>query len=181
MGKNNLEDIKRDIMASYYHLCSTNEKPRHEYCPPGNDICCNLELFEHPAPLHPDVQKYILPIYEDLSREDILQRCLGGHTQNTNESFNSTIWRFIPKHLHSGLKIIEIAPYLAAGLFNEGYASILQTMSTLEIIIGKQSKTYADKIDDHRVIRQERRSSLMTKEARKARKEEIKTTFSKSV
>lgn len=133
----------------------------------------NLELLEHPAPLHLDVQKYILPIYEDLSREDLLQRCLGGYTQNTNESFTSAVWRFTPKHLHSGMKIIEIAAYLAAGLFNQGYASILQTMSTSEIIIGKQSKTYADKIDEHRVVRQERRSSLMTKGGSKSTKRRI--------
>ncbi|KYQ55491.1 hypothetical protein ALC60_05553, partial [Trachymyrmex zeteki] len=59
-------------------------------------------------PLHPDVQKHILPIYENLSKEDLLQRCLGGYTQNANESFNSTVWRLAPKHLHCGLKIIEI-------------------------------------------------------------------------
>lgn len=155
-------------------------KIRDEYCPPGADSWCKWQKaqtidanFEHPAPLHPDVQKHIFPIYEDLSQKDLLQRCLGGHTQNANESYNSTVWRFAPKHLHSELKIVEIAAYMAAGLFNEGYTSILQTMNTLEIIIGKQSKTYADNIDEHRVIRQERRSSLTTKEACKARREQL--------
>lgn len=177
---NNVEDMKKAIMATYYHMCSTNENPKHEFCPPGADSWCKWQKaqvieanFEHPTPLHPDVQKHILPIYEDLSQEDLLQRCLGGHTQNANESFNSTVWRFAPKHLHSGLKIVQIAAYMAAGLFNEGYTSILQIMNRLEIIIGKQSKTYADNIDKHRVIRQERCSSLATKEARKARRQQL--------
>ncbi|XP_076221633.1 uncharacterized protein LOC116431900 [Nomia melanderi] len=177
-----VENMKKAIMASYYHLCSTKKNPSHEYCPVGNDSWCkwqkalatgaNLDLIEHPAPLHPDVQKHILPIYEDLSEENLLERCLGGHTQNNNESFNSTVWRFAPKHLHSGIKIIEIAAYLAAGLFSEGYASVLRTMSALNIVIRKQTKTYADKIDEQRIIQQERRTSLITKEARKARREQ---------
>lgn len=41
----------------------------------------------------------------------------------------------------------------------------------LDIIIGKQCKSYADNMDEQRVIRQERRSSLTTKETRKALKE----------
>jgi len=98
---------------------------------------------------------------------------LGGHTQNANESFNSTVWRLAPKHMHSGLKIIEIAAYLAAGIFNEGYASILRVMNTLRLIIDKQTKIYADNADKRRMQRQEWRSFLETKEARKTRKEQL--------
>ncbi|GFX33519.1 uncharacterized protein TNCV_1931861 [Trichonephila clavipes] len=52
-----------------------------------------------------------------------------GHTQNANESFNSTIWRLSPKHLHSGVKIVELSSYLAVGLFNEGNSSLLMVMN----------------------------------------------------
>jgi len=41
---------------------------------------------------------------------DLLERSLSGHTQKL--SFNSTVWHSAPKHLHSGIKIIEIA-YIA--------------------------------------------------------------------
>jgi len=64
---------------------------------------------------------------------------LGGHTQNANESLNTTVWRLAPKHLHSGLKIIEIA-FLAAGIFNEGYSSILRVMDALKLQIGSLAK-----------------------------------------
>ena len=56
--------------------------------------------------MHPDVNKHILPIYKDLSKDDLLKRCLVGHTQNANESFHSTAKRFTPEYLHSGLKTI---------------------------------------------------------------------------
>lgn len=93
---------------------------------------------------------------------------MGGHTQNANESFNSTVWRLTPKHLHAGLKIIEIA-----GTFNKGYNSILRIVKKLEITIGKQAIIYATQVDECRVQRQEQRSYLSTKEARKARKEQL--------
>ncbi|TGZ51183.1 Uncharacterized protein DBV15_11040, partial [Temnothorax longispinosus] len=89
---------------------------------------------------------------------NLLERCLGGHTQNANESFNSTIWRLAPKHVHSGVKIIEISAYIAAGVFNEGYTSILRIMNTLGIIVGTQSKAFAEKTDEARKTRQNRMS-----------------------
>lgn len=104
---NSVEDMKRDVMATY-HMCSTDENPRHEYCPPGADSWCkwqktkatstDFQLLGHPALLHPDVQKHILPIYNDLSQQEILIRFLGSHTQNANESFNSTVWHLTLKH-----------------------------------------------------------------------------------
>jgi len=178
---NSVEDMKKAIMATYYHMISTDENPRHENCPVGVDSWCTWQQAKalgnepeaHPAPLHPDVQKEILPIYEDLSRDELLTRCLGGHTQNANESFNSTVWRLPPKHLHSGLKVIEVAGFLAVALFNEGNSAFLMLMNKLQIVVGSQSFNYAQQMDELRVKRQNRRSALETKEARKARKEEM--------
>ena len=56
-----------------------------------------LKSFKHPPlVIQPDIEQLILLIYEDLSRDDLLIKCLGGHTQNANESFNATV--------HSGVK-----------------------------------------------------------------------------
>lgn len=173
-------DMKKSIMATLYHYCSTDENPKHENCPAGADSWCEwrkaeatgqLENYKHPAPvIKPDIEKHLTSIYEDLSNEDLLTRCLGGHTQNSNESFNSTVWRIAPKHLNSGFKIVQIAAYLATGIFNEGYTAILLTMQLLEINIGQQCKMFADYYDAQRVTREERRRSSMTKEARTARR-----------
>ncbi|XP_071582033.1 uncharacterized protein [Temnothorax nylanderi] len=171
--------MAKAVMATYYHLCSTNEKPRHENCPEGADSWCKWRVaetadkhFDHPPALHPDVQKHLLPIYEDLSRKDLLERCLGGHTQNANESFNSTVWRLAPKHLNSGINIIEITAIIASGVFNESYYAILKLMELLDIKIGQQCKFFADTYDAEQVTRQERRSLSSTKEARIARRQE---------
>lgn len=89
-------------MATYNHIFSTKKHPQHENCPIGVDSWCkwqkSVALNQDPldvdlAPLlGKEMKKHLLPIYEDLSKDDLLERCLGGHTQNTNESFNATVW-----------------------------------------------------------------------------------------
>ncbi|KAG8234020.1 hypothetical protein J437_LFUL013855 [Ladona fulva] len=114
-----VEDMKRGIMATFYHLSSANENPRHRNCPPGADSRCKWqtaqalgENFENPPPLNSEVQERILPIYEDLSRDD----------------------------LHVG------------------------------VIISQQSNYFANKHNNRRINRQERRSFEPTKEGRSVRK-----------
>lgn len=91
---NSVEDMKKAIMAALGHLSSTNKNPKHDKCPAGADSWCKWckaeaagteKDFNHPPPLYPDVLKHLIPIYEDLSRDDLLIRYLGGHTQNSNE------------------------------------------------------------------------------------------------
>ena len=50
----------------------------------------------------------IKPVYADLTKADILQKCLHGLTENPNESFNSTIWEKAPKTVYCGLDTLEI-------------------------------------------------------------------------
>lgn len=179
---NSVEDMKNDIMATFKHVFSSKENPDHESCPSGADSWCKWQkaiargqdpsLVDLSPPLNPSLKEHLLPIYEDLSRDDLLTRCLGGHTQNANESFNSTVWLMTPKHLHSGFKIIEIAAFIAAGIFNEGYSSTLKIMNNLDIQIGTQCKIFVENVDRDRIARQNRRSLNESKEARLARKQQ---------
>jgi len=81
------------------------------------------------------------------------------------------VWRLAPKHLHCGSKIIEIAAYLAGGMFNDGYSFILRVMNDLQLPIGRECQIFADEYDAHRVKRQNRRSLNSSKEAKTAQKE----------
>ncbi|GFY08045.1 uncharacterized protein TNCV_1354621 [Trichonephila clavipes] len=76
--------------------------------------------------------------------------------------------RLPPTQLHSGLKIVELASYLAAGLFNEVNSSLLMVMNEAGIVVGMQSFNYAEPMDNQCVSQQNRRSSLESKEGRKA-------------
>lgn len=115
-------EMKKEIWATFYHKCSTDENPQHQNCPAGEVSWCKwrkaeavgeLHDFHHDKPpLTAETQKVIKSIYEDLTQDDLLIRCLGAETQNNNESINLLIWTFAPKHLHSGSKIVEIATFL---------------------------------------------------------------------
>ncbi|XP_032676769.1 uncharacterized protein LOC116846694 [Odontomachus brunneus] len=179
---NSVTDMRKAIFATLDHYCSSDESPRHDNCPPGADSWCKwrqaearneLSTYQHEARVIDNkIEKHIRPIYEKLSTEDLLTRCLGGHTQNSNESFNTTMWRLNPKHLHSGKKIVELSAYIAAGMFNEGYSSVLMIMQLLGLKIGQQCKMFADNVDNRRIARQDKRHSLNSKEARTARRME---------
>jgi len=96
---------------------------------------------------------------------------LGAETQNNNESLNSLIWTFAPKHLHSGLKIVEIVTFLAVMIFNEGFQTILKTIS-MGCKIGCEAQAYVHHRDQARIDRSERRSSDFAKQARIEAREE---------
>ena len=50
----------------------------------------------------------------------ICRKGVSKQRQNNNESLNSLIWLFASKHMHSGLKIVEIVTFFAMNIFNEG-------------------------------------------------------------
>ncbi|KAK0157288.1 hypothetical protein PV328_011046 [Microctonus aethiopoides] len=81
---------------------TTDDDPKHDNCPVGADSWRKWKKAEalgtkppvHPKPLHHDVQKAILPIYKDLSRDDLIERCLEADNrriirQNRRSSVNS--------------------------------------------------------------------------------------------
>lgn len=98
--KDSVKDMRDAIWAAYYHKISTDAEPQHTNCPAGADSWCkyrqseatnSLTDYKHPA-LSEEAKEILKPIYEDLTHDDLLERCLGGLTQNNNESFNSCVW-----------------------------------------------------------------------------------------
>ena len=61
----------------------------------------------------------------------LMERCVGGFTQNNNETYNQLIWKITPKIVPCGSKIVEIAAYSAASVFNKGTALLLYYMSAM--------------------------------------------------
>jgi len=95
------------------------------------------------------------PIYEDLTTDELLERCLGANTQNNNESFNSCVWNIAPKHKFVGKKTLEIAVFSAACIFNEGFLPILKVLEVMGVQIGPQARLYVDSVNDMRLHRAE--------------------------
>jgi len=87
--------MKNAVWAVYYHNISNDKNPQHSYCPEGKKSWCKwrvaeaegtLKSFQHKPSLSEAVQAAIKPVFEALSTDDLMTRCLGGNTQNSNES-----------------------------------------------------------------------------------------------
>ncbi|XP_011882790.1 PREDICTED: uncharacterized protein LOC105570297 [Vollenhovia emeryi] len=178
-NKDSAEDMKTAIWATLKHKSSTDTNPQHDSCPPGDDSWCTwqkakaqgkLAEYSHKPALSDYVLSAITPIYEELSSENLLQRCIGGFTQNNNESLNALIWSFAPKRVFSGAKTVEIASYLGASIFNEGYASLLKMMHMMNIIIGPNAVALCTEVDDTRISIADARSFEASKEGRVERR-----------
>ena len=66
-----------------------------------------------------DVKDFLRPIFEDLSKEELLKECFHGKTQNVNESFNNIKWLTYPKTVFVNKKSIELGENYAILQLNE--------------------------------------------------------------
>ena len=176
---NSVDDMYKAVWATLYHKTSTDKSPKHHYCPEGADSWCtwqkskannNLDQYIHKTPLHKDVVVAITPIYEDLSDKELLKKCLGGFTQNNNESFNALVWKFAPKTLSSEAVIVHLAAYLATILFNDGHTGLLRILEHLNVKIGPTAAAYRDKQDALRISAADRKAQAATYEGRLRRR-----------
>jgi len=117
-----------------------------------------------------EVFSAVKPIYEELSNDDLLTHCLGGFTQNSNGSFNSTVWSLAPKSTSSGKVVLEIATDIAVCIFNDGLSSVMEIMKILGMTIGPNCYNFCLEVDAQRVKYAERSLTDAAKEGRSSAK-----------
>ena len=118
--KNDVPAMKNAILATLYHAVSTDTKPQHQLCPKGGTSWCFYQaaLSQNRKPeshtkcvgtaIKPEFLKFLLPIYERLTSEDLLRRCTG-LTQNANESLHSVIWKKCSKNSAPTISRVQLA------------------------------------------------------------------------
>ncbi|KAL7296829.1 hypothetical protein TKK_0010226 [Trichogramma kaykai] len=133
-----------DIWATFFHKRSTDANPQHHLCPPGAQSWCKwlkalaqstLNKFIHKSSIPPAIMDYIKNIYEDLSKTELLEKCVGAYSQNANEFLNHLLWKYVPKKQWSGGTILNIGAFIAVSTFNDGkiyQAEVQKTMSSKE-------------------------------------------------
>ncbi|XP_062518896.1 uncharacterized protein LOC134194016 [Corticium candelabrum] len=151
-----LEAMKKAIWATYYHRSSTDEKPQHHFCPDGEDTWCkynkDASTYTHHDVIPHPISDLIKPAYEELTKDELLKKCLHGGTSNANEGFNNLLWRIAPKSEFSGLPTLELSSYLAVLKFNDGESSVARVLARGGGgEIGKFSMVTARKKDERRV------------------------------
>jgi len=176
-NSDSVEKMRNEIWSTLYHKMSTDENPQHEKCPVGVDSWCSwqrskalgtLATYEHKSPMHEDVFKAIQPIYKELSSDNLLSRCLGAYSQNSNESFNAVVWSIAPKMMSSGKTIVDIATDVAVITFNEGLSGLFAVYDALGLTVGPNMYEFCVGSDANRVKVAEHRMSDIAKEARRS-------------
>ncbi|GFS51125.1 uncharacterized protein TNCV_3532441 [Trichonephila clavipes] len=172
-NKTCLSDMQKAIWAVYFHIRSSDEEPLHSFCPVGPNSWCkyqnqvvegSVETFRHSNKLPVAVMDAIKPVFNDLSQPKLLQKCLGGKTQNNNESINSLIWKLCPKTLGCGRNIVEISTNEAIVIFNDGNQGRLKIMQSLGLTVGQFAHKFVTLINIKRIQTAEVHFNLCTKE-----------------
>ncbi|GFT88794.1 uncharacterized protein TNCV_906311 [Trichonephila clavipes] len=92
------------------------------------------------------------PVFADLSHPALLKKCLGGKTQNPNESLNSLIWKFCPKTIGSRLQIAEIAANLETSVFNDGNQILITILEKFGLKINRNVCVPLAERDNRRIF-----------------------------
>lgn len=116
----NVKTIRNAAMATYFHAISTDDRPLHDLCPVGEDSWCDVNGAKEegmpgmstgirngenvdiniPENLQLDTRR----IYEDLTKTEILEKCLTvkGRALILSERFHSKIWNKISETKNYG-------------------------------------------------------------------------------
>ncbi|GFX50342.1 uncharacterized protein TNCV_338771 [Trichonephila clavipes] len=157
---------------------STDDEPIHWFCPTNPNTWCkynaainnNLQNYKHKPSVAKAVQDVIKPVFADLSHPALLKKCLGGKTQNPNESLNSLIWKFCPKTIGSRLQIAEIAANLETSVFNDGNQILISILEKFGLKINRNVCVSLAERDNRRIFTSRQRCLQSSFEARRAKK-----------
>lgn len=138
--------MKNDIFASVYHSASTDQNPTHAFCPKGSSSWCfyqkALSMKKTPGdhssnvktPINAVCFEKILPLYQRLSDDSLLERCRRCLTQNANESLHSIIWNRCSKKNYCGKERVKFADLMGVCEYNVGsHKTLTEVMSQLNI------------------------------------------------
>ena len=124
----------------FYHSCSHDKNPQHDYCPKDIDTWCpynravaegRTTVHDKPPRVPPHLAEFVKVCWEKFCDPDFLQTCVLGATTNPNESFNSLVWKYCRKTDFSGPEIVHMATNLATLTFNKGMCSLIPLFELL--------------------------------------------------
>ena len=141
----NKENMKKAIHAAFFHCASSKDNNYHVHCPDGPQSWCKFKKdkanstneYKAGPGLPKDVLKVVKPVFERLSEDSLLDKCLDGKTQNQNESLNGVIWDNLPKTVFVGSDTLHLGIYNAVATFNIGCQASLNILKEAGIEPGK--------------------------------------------
>ena len=141
----NLAQMKKPIHGTLFHVASSAKNNYHTHCPTGENSWCHyqsdkvtgLKTYKPGPGLAIEVIKHVKPIFNDLSKDELFEKCLHGKTQNQNEAFNGLIWERLPKSTYVALPSMKLGTYDAIAHFNIGKKCSCLIYEKLAIIPGR--------------------------------------------
>ena len=125
------------------------------------------ELYVDKPGLPIAVRNDIFHIFQDLSSEELLKKCLHGRTQDNNGTLNNIIWTRLPKNVFVGWYTFQIGVSSAVLSFNSGSHGLLDVFRQLNIVVGCFTKMFRVKSDMTRIKKMKRKMSAEGKRIRK--------------
>ena len=138
--------MRKSVTATLMHNTNFDDpEARHRYCPKNIDNWCKYQkdilIGEKTDKDHVNlpvaIKKEVEPIFKNLGSEALLSRCLGGLTQNNNESLNALIWKKCPKDVYVSRNIIEIGMAAPVLELNNGTQGIRKLYENSGLHFGK--------------------------------------------
>jgi hypothetical protein len=158
-----VDEARANIQATLMHCCATDDVASHLKCPPGEASWCFWKKAqakgEKPAPhkkmigtpLDTEIAKKIFVVYMRLTEKNLLERCLKGLTQNSNESLHSCIWCQLPKVRFFSMYRFNHGAAQAVLIFNQGLSAVTQQLDMLGWGQGELSRSIQQRKDKKRV------------------------------
>ena len=169
--------MKKNVMALLSHTILRGDLAvQHRYCPTGKKSWCawqrdkelGTSVYNSKDCLPEVFMDLLKPIFNDLSSEVLLKRCVLGVTQNPNESINSLVWLRCPKHKFNGAKIVKSAAAAAILQFNGGATMSASLMKEMGTPANESSFTKLEKKNNERIKMAEKAGDEKEKRKRAA-------------
>ncbi len=161
-NKGNLEGMRNAILAIYNHMIIDEEaelKEQHALCPQDEDTWCrywqstvdNTCTYSETKRLPSVFRAELKPIFNRLSDDALLKRCLLGVTQNQNEALHGVLWGQCPKIKFCGKRKVVIAACQTVSRSNIGASSLADIMKVCSIHPGHHTMRALRKADKDRL------------------------------
>ena len=137
-----LYQMKKAIAAILWHSTNfTDEAFRHRFCPRDENSWCKWQkdqisgkkTYKIKVNMPKWIHDLIKPIFEDLSSDKLLSKCLHGKTQNANESINNIIWQKCPKNNFVQKDTLQCGVNSAVIQFSEGPCGVHDVLKYFSI------------------------------------------------
>jgi len=170
--------MRKAVGAVLYHHCESKSgtpESQHMFCPVGAESWCKYQLdkfngtntYKHKKGLPPELRDKLQPIFQDLSSENLLQKCMHGTTQNVNEAINNIIWNKCPKNVYVERFTLEIGVCSAILNYNSGISAISGVLKSAGCPVGFFTRKFCEKRDARRIRIMDIKTHAETKHQRK--------------